>query len=424
VCAGARYRSLPPWGAAWDIAAMLRIGLKSRWILVGLVLLGCGGSREPVQKSKPTNKPNAAGSAGNGGASDRDASSGRAGMVCSGNDIASLPGLRELGLTVGVAVSNRRLSDTSYSAVVGKEFNSLTPENELKWDATEASSGNFSFAAADELVRFAEAHQMVVRGHTLVWHNQLPDWVTQLSDADAVRSAMRRHIQTVIGHFRDQFPGRVVAWDVVNEALDTKKDESGNDVAFFRDSVFYRYLGEGYIAEAFQIAHQVDPNALLYYNDYGIEGIRTKANAAYDLLRGLVEQGVPISGVGLQMHTHAADLGPSLADFEANLTRYAELGLPVNLSEMDASLCLAQGSLAERIQAQRVRYNAVVAACLRNGNCKSVTVWGVADSDSWLTSTRPCDDPAFTPSPLLFDDAYQRKPAWAGFWDALNGCYY
>jgi endo-1,4-beta-xylanase len=321
------------------------------------------------------------------------------------------------------------MTESGYAATAAREFSLITPENELKWDALEPIAGQFSFEAADELVRFAEKNGMKVRGHTLVWHSQLPTWVTELTDADSVRAAMRRHIQTVMGHYRDRFPGRVFAWDVVNEALDHVRDEAGNVSIRYRNSPFFTSLGEGFIAEAFRIAHEVDPSALLYYNDYGIEGMGLKATTTFEMLRGLVEQGVPIHGVGFQMHTNATDEGPKLEDFQANLARYATINLPVNISEMDVSICRASGSWADRLTLQRHRINAVAGACLRSSNCTSITVWGVADYNSWLNDYTPCEaqsveGKALVPSPLLFDNSYQRKPAWAGLWDALIGCYY
>jgi endo-1,4-beta-xylanase len=329
------------------------------------------------------------------------------------------PALRETGMRVGVALSAGRLSRTEYAETAAREFNYLTPENEMKWDTIEPSPAEFDFGPADTLMRFAEEHDMLVKGHVLIWQRQVPWWVESLSSEDQVREAMTRHIEGVVEHFRDEFPGRLIAWDVVNEAL---ASEDGN--ISFRDSVFHRYLGEGYLAEAFEIAHRTDPDALLFYNDYGIEGLGNKSTATFELVSGLVEDGVPIHGVGFQMHTRVGDRGPSAEDFSENLARYAELGLPVNISELDVSVCDASGSLESRISAQQTRYNQLAGACLQIGQCLSITVWGLADGDSWLNTEAPCEDSGIQPSPLVFDDDYNRKPAWWGLLDALLGCYY
>ncbi len=394
------------------------------WLIVALVAANCGGSREPVLKEKAT----AVSDAGIGTKVDSGSAAEASIATCSGLgaffadfniiDPNALSTLRETGKTIGVAVSARHLSEVAYAAAA-REFNSLTPENEMKWETTESSPELFSFADADNLVRFAAQNQMQVRGHTLVWHSQLPHWVSQLTDADSVRLAMTRHINTVVGHFRDQFPRRVVAWDVVNEAL-----ESVNGVVSYRNSPFYLALGEGFIAEAFRLAHAADPTALLYYNDFGIEGLGAKATATFDMLSALLAQGVPISGVGFQMHTRAEDRGPTMADLTANLARYAQLGLRVNISEMDATLCDAPGSVEERLDLQRVRFNAVAAACFQSGICDDITIWGVTDAYTWLNDRTPCTDATVLPSPLLFDNAVKRKPAWVGLRDALLGCYY
>ncbi|HWO13080.1 MAG TPA: endo-1,4-beta-xylanase, partial [Polyangiaceae bacterium] len=178
-------------------------------------------------------------------------------------DPDAAPGLKDAARSVGVAVNAAGLLDPAYARTVATEFNQLTPENEMKWEAIEPEPGVFDFTRADAIVSFASENGMQVRGHTLVWHSQLAPWVEALTGADAVREAMTRHIQTVVAHFRDTFPGTVVAWDVVNEAMNVMQGPMGG-TAIYRDSVFYRELGEGFIAEAFQIARDTDPSVLLY----------------------------------------------------------------------------------------------------------------------------------------------------------------
>jgi endo-1,4-beta-xylanase len=334
--------------------------------------------------------------------------------------------LRAAGRRVGVAVSADRLSDPAYAATVAAHFNQLTAENEMKWDAIEPQPGVFDFSRADAIVSFARDNDMQVRGHALVWHSQLPSWMEQLTGADAVREAMTRHIQTVVTHFRDTFPGTVVAWDVVNEAMNVMQGPMGG-MAIYRDSVFYRELGEGFIAEAFQIARAADPDVALFYNDFGVEGTNgAKSNGTFDMVSALVAAGVPVDGIGFQMHTGPLDQGPNAADFAANVARYAALGLEIEVTEMDVSLC-SIGTNVLGLELQRFRYNRILSACFESPACRSVSLWGVADANSWL-NMNGCTQGMLMletlPSPLAFDDAHARKPAWWGIYDALSGCTY
>ncbi len=313
------------------------------------------------------------------------------------------------GRWIGAALGTYHLGDATYSAVAATEFNYLTPENEMKWIVTERAPSEFDFVGGDALVAFAEEHQMRVKGHCLVWYSQLPNWVKALETADEVRLAMTRHIQQVAGHFR----GKIAAWDVVNEAID-----DGNANAL-RDNVFLQYLGEGYIDEAFHLARAADPGALLFYNDYSIEGLGGKSDAAYALVKRLVESGVPIDGVGLQMHIGVGY--PSAADIESNIRRLGDLGLLVNISEFDVNLCDYPGDQSAKFEVQRQRYHDVVAACLAVPKCQAITLWGVTDKYSWLNRFMPCSSPDEAPWGLPWDDSYVRKPAWMGIADALLG---
>jgi len=379
------------------------------------LLFACGGSREP--STHEAAESGDAGAPGNSGLLRYD---------CRGSERSSaepaaaqaVTALRDTGRRVGVALSSARLREADYAAAAAREFNAATPENEMKWDALEPSPGQFTFAAANGIVEFARDNQMTVRGHTLVWHSQLPAWVHALVGPDAVREAMARHIEAVVTHFKDTYPGSVVAWDVVNEALDSQAGE-----VVFRDSIFYRELGEAFIGEAFELARRADPDAQLFYNDFGIEGLGAKANAAYELVRRLVESGVPIDGVGLQMHTGIDDRGPSHDELRQNIERYAALGLVVHITEMDVNLCLvSNGDFA--LEAQRFRFNRILHTCVETSGCESVALWGVTDASSWLNDVELCREAPYQPMPLALDAAYAKKPAWWGIYDALTGCFY
>lgn len=319
------------------------------------------------------------------------------------------------GHLIGIALSARRLAEPEYAETARAEFNYVTAENEMKWQFLQPQPGVFDFERADEIMSFAEANGMLVKGHTLVWHSQLPDWVAALTTPDEVRSAMLTHIETVVGRYR----GRVQAWDVVNEAW----QDNGRDL---RDTVFRTQLGDGYIDEAFHAARAADPDAKLYYNDYGGEGTSAKANAIFTMVQGMLERGVPIDGVGLQMHTRSgSSASPSVAEVRINIRRLAALGLEVSLTELDVASCDAR-SLELRMDDQRTRYYELVSACVGEPGCNAVTIWGLIDRYSWLNNNNQglggfgsCGGQA--PLPLLFDDAYEKKPAYAGVLEALLG---
>jgi endo-1,4-beta-xylanase len=303
------------------------------------------------------------------------------------------------GRMIGAALSATHLSDLSYAGTAAIHLSSATPENEMKWDATEPTRNVFTFERGDAIVAFAAEHGMQVRGHTLVWHSQLPSWVSSIQDDTDMRAAMINHITQVALHYR----GKVVAWDVVNEAV----ADGGQAL---RTTPFAQWIGTRYIDDAFIAARAADPDARLYYNDYGAEGRNAKADYVYTMVQGMLARGVPIDGVGLQMHTGSADASPSAADVAFNMQRLAALGLDVVISEMDVQICAAD------LEAQGRRFHDIVARCVAQPACKAVTVWGVPDKYSWRNG-QSCA----APRPLLFDDNYAPKPAHAGVVDAFLG---
>jgi endo-1,4-beta-xylanase len=305
---------------------------------------------------------------------------------------------------IGVALQARLLNDTSYTTAA-KEFSSVTAENEMKWNSVERQPNVFNFGNADRIVAFAEQNAMQVRGHTLVWHSQLPGWVSQLTTPEAVRSAMLNHINTVMAHYK----GRVFSWDVVNEAWED------NGMAL-RASVFQQQLGDRYIDEAFIAARAADPDAKLYYNDYGTEGMSRKANSVFTMVQGMLERGVPIDGVGMQMHVTNNPNGPTAQQFAQNMQRLVDLGLEVNISELDISTC-GTGTEAERLVAQGERAYGLVQACMNQAACNFITVWGVSDQYSWRDDCQEGGDPLA----LLWSNAYAKKPAYTRILDALMG---
>jgi endo-1,4-beta-xylanase len=304
------------------------------------------------------------------------------------------------GLVIGAAAFPEGLKDERYAGVLGREFNALTPENAMKWGPIHPEPMRWNFEPADRLVAFAAAHQMKVKGHALLWHDMLPRYVKGLP-AEELRHAVHEHIRTLVGRYK----GRVYAWDVVNEAL--------GDAGGLRPSVFREKLGEGYIAEAFRIAHEADPEALLIYNDYGCEGAGSKSDRQYTLLRGLKEAGVPVHGVGLQMHIQAAH-APRVQDVSANIERLGALGLRVYISEMDIRLRGLTTPWPERLELQSKICRELIGACVRQRSFDGITFWGFTDAHSWINQEHGKD------RPLLFDQDYAPKPAYFAVREALG----
>jgi endo-1,4-beta-xylanase len=291
------------------------------------------------------------------------------------------------GRYFGTAVANFKLSDGTYSGILDREFNMITPENEMKWDTTEPSRGSFNFGPADSIVNHAQAHGQRMRGHTLVWHSQLPGWVSSIGDANTLRSVMNNHITQEMSHYK----GKIYAWDVVNEAF--ADDGSGRH----RSSVFQNLLGDGFIEEAFRTARSVDSSAKLCYNDYSIEDWNSpKTQGVYRMVKDFKSRGVPIDCVGFQSHFGTG--GPP-SNFQTTLSNFAALGVDVQITELDIA------------QASSTAYGNTVRACMNVSRCTGITVWGIRDSDSWRSGENP----------LLFDSSGNKKPAYSAVLSALGG---
>jgi endo-1,4-beta-xylanase len=321
-----------------------------------------------------------------------------------GGDAKPLPGppLRELakqrGIEIGTAVrGDAQKRNRAYRQTIARQFSSVTPENEMKWDAIEPSRGEFSFDAADAIVEQARDAKQKVRGHTLVWHAQLPGWVRSLGE-DELRQAMREHIRRVMGHYDDD----VGVWDVVNEPI----ADSGQ----LRQSVFMRRLGPGFIADAFRTARVADKDAKLYLNEIGAEGVNAKSNRLYEIVRGLKADGVPIDGVGFQAHFN---LDGVPADFVANMQRFRALGLDVAITEADVGVALPPDE--NKLRAQGQIYAQIVRSCLEV-SCKSLTLWGFTDGRSWISETQ-----AGMGAATVLDEKLRPKPAFGAVQGALGG---
>lgn len=312
------------------------------------------------------------------------------------------------GRLIGVALGESPLaSDATYQQLATQEFDYVTAENAMKWQSLQPNSATqYSWEDADAIAQFAQANGQAIKGHTFVWYMQNPDWAADAS-AEELRTAMQNHIRTTMTHYK----GKIRAWDVVNEAVDT------DAATGYKENIFWEKLGPGYVEEAFiyadQVRQELDPDVLLFYNEIGIERIGPKSDFAYQMIKELVEKGVPIDGVGFQSHvsTHRY---PSEADLRNNLRRFAELGVSVNISEVDVRDTVLPGSADARALAQRIAYQQIVASCVLEPACEAITFWGFTDNYSWLL-----DEGDF--HPLLFDTSYQKKPAYQGVMDGLSG---
>lgn len=316
--------------------------------------------------------------------------------------------LRELAeqnnFYIGAAVYTYHLDDPVHREILSREFNMLTPEHEAKHCQVERERGRFDFRNVDRLVAFAEAHNMVIHGHTLVWHSCMPEWIQsgEFSREEAIQ-ILRDYIMTMVGRYK----GRIAIWDVVNEAV----ADSGR----LRDTPWRRLIGDDYIELAFRFAHEADPDALLFYNDYGGEAMTGKSNAIYELVQGLVERGVPIHGVGLQ--SHFALGGVNSFSIAENIRRLGELGLQVQITEIDIRF---EGEPNDAIlEDQADDYQGALEACLSSEACTAFVVWGVSDKFSWLRGENLGFFHNPVVEPLLFDDNYQPKPAYFALRETL-----
>lgn len=326
---------------------------------------------------------------------------------------------------IGAAVNRRQFSEEDNRAlpIIKTHFNTISPENQLKWQLVHPSPDKYDFDAADRYVAFGEKYGMVVIGHTLVWHNQTPSWVFEDSkgnpvDRDTLLGRMRDHIHTVVGRYK----GRIKGWDVVNEAV--------NADGTMRETKWLKIIGDDYIAKAFQFAHEADPLAELYYNDFDVEK-EAKRNGVLQLIKKLKASGVPIYGVGLQGHNNLTF--PSVNQQDATITAFAQLGLKVNITELDLNVLpfvpedegpkivltpelepklnpYTSGVPVSIAQQQAKRFSDLFAVYLKHRDViDRITFWGVSDGDSWLNNFPVRGR---TNYPLLFDREGKAKMAF------------
>lgn len=315
-----------------------------------------------------------------------------------------------LDFYIGVAIS----PDATHHDLIAKSFNSVVAENELKPGRllTDAKSWTFDFSKADALIDYAKTHNMRMRGHTLIWGKfpgmTLPKhWITEVNAASDKKSAMeaimQKYIETVLEHFK----GQIDSWDVVNEPM-------GGDHLF--PSIFTQSMGEEYIDFAFKIARKADPNASLFLNEQIGDFESPQAAEFLKLLQRLIDRGVPIDGVGLQMH-HLKEVY-DIAGFKQYIRAIGEMGLKVEVTELDIRLLLF-GHEEDPYQAQGDQYKQIVKACIDDPNCEGVTLWGLTDGANWMDGVPPFKWKSPN-APNIFDENMQKKPAYVGIWEALK----
>lgn len=325
-------------------------------------------------------------------------------------------------LEIGTAVWGQRdLLDydrkhpTEFQRILAAEFGSITPENDMKWAEIHPEPDVYDFSGADAIIAFAQANRQEVRGHTLLWHSQNPEWVTEAAatwTCDEARAVLEEHITTVVG----RYAGQIYEWDVANEIFQDDWDAGG---VRLRTEVnpFLAACSEDPVAligDAFRWADAADPDALLFLNDYNAEGINNKTNAYYALVQELLADGVPIDGMGSQGHL---SLQYGFDDtIQENFERFAALGLKVAVTEADVRMPLGEDGepTAEQIALQAERYDAMLEACLNVPACTSFTVWGFDDERSWV--------------PFVFPEGYatimtgdfEKKPAYYALLESLT----
>ncbi len=318
------------------------------------------------------------------------------------------------GMLIGSAVRPAQLSEAAYASTLAREFNMLEPEDALKWEVVHPEPQSFDFSQADEIVDFATRHGMKVRGHTLVWHRQNPKWLTEGKfSSGELAEILEKHIKTVVTHYR----GKIFAWDVVNEAFDElHPGELRSTLWRDQPGIGLAANGYSYIERCFRWAHEADPQALLFYNEAEAEVVNPKSDAILSMVRDFRQRGVPIDGVGFQMHI--ANLHADVASISANIGRFTALGVQVHITEMDVALPVDANGNAnpEDLQRQAEIYRQIASACLAHPGCTAIQTWGFTDKYSWIGSHSKHTQGAA----LLFDLNYRAKPAYEALRNALE----
>jgi GH35 family endo-1,4-beta-xylanase len=303
-------------------------------------------------------------------------------------------------MLIGAAVEPDYLDEPEYAEILREQYNFVTPENRMKWGFIHPKKDKYDFAGADKIVDFAAKHNMKVRGHTLVWHIENPGWLTETDwTKEQALEILEDHIKTVVGHYK----GKVYAWDVVNEVLD----------AFaLRDTLWLKAIGPEYIEKAFIWAHEADPDAKLYINDFFIEEKGVKSDYLYKFVKELLDKKIPIDGIGFQLHIDMEN-PMDIARINENIKRFTDLGLEVDFTEVD--IRITGMDTDEMLQKQADMYSELMNLALSYDKVRAFTMWGITDKYSWVRATYPEAGYAH-----IYDKNYKPKPAYNALLDVLK----
>jgi endo-1,4-beta-xylanase len=306
---------------------------------------------------------------------------------------------------IGVAIDTYHLSNNeTYRNLIILHFNSIVAEWQMKMNVIYPKQNEYSWNASDYIANFSQTNHMILHGHALLWHQSTPDWVTQFNGTnEEFELIVKNYIQTVVSRYK----GIVQSWDVVNEAF----LDSG-----YRDTIFYQRMGVDYLKKAFIWAHEADPTVKLYYNDFSLLGNPQKINLTIHEITKLVNESVPIHGIGIQGHINSNS--PNLITINQSLQQWNALGLEIRISELDIAMN-PKGyfpRFSQQIaELQKIRYHDVVSLFMKCPRLTGITLWGLSDAYSWIPSFQ-----GHTDWPLLFDDNFKPKPAVLGFLTALQ----
>jgi endo-1,4-beta-xylanase len=325
--------------------------------------------------------------------------------------LRSLSAARGRSFGVSVDATFFGASPAAYDTVAAREFNMIVAGNVMKWSSIHRD-GRYAYRwpNPDAMVAFAQANTMKVRGHTLAWYQQNPAWLTGTTwNPETLKVVLKEHIDSVVGHYK----GKVVAWDVVNEAIN-----DGTGTLRVTGSPWATTIGASYIDLAFKEARTVDPAAQLFYNDYNLEFPGAKQDSAFAMISSMKTRGIPIDGIGFQGHFQINADGSGVPTKDALVgvfNRFAGLGLKIHITELDIRV-RTPGATAAELTAQAQGYANVASACIAVSACEAIVVWGLNDGESWVPGTFPGYGQA-----LLFDDSYSRKATYTAVSSALSG---
>jgi endo-1,4-beta-xylanase len=328
----------------------------------------------------------------------------------------TVPFMRDLAekrnIYIGAAVTPDELEEAEYALTVAREFNMVVPENHLKWAYVHPGKDVYDFSGADKIVRFALKHDMKIRGHTLVWHKSVPEWMASDCDGggdykisfckEELEKILEEHIKTVVTRYR----GKIEYWDVVNEVF-----AASSQNAELRKSFWLGVLGKEYIEKAFTWARKADEKARLFINDYNIERKSPKSDALYEMIKDLKKKGIPIDGVGFQFHLNVDDK-PDFQSMETNIQRFIDIGLEVQFTEIDVGIW---GEVTqEKLERQAEIYQGLIEIAIKYPKVTAFVTWGVTDKYSWLPGfgIEVSGSKITYGSGLLFDENYRQKPAY------------